>query len=268
MFEPFPKEGVATLERRLSAFFMSPQLKAIFDARTPPLDFSEILDQKKILLVDLSPPRDKNASLYGSLIMAQIASAINRRSAIPKYKRVPFFLHVDEFELCQTESFADLLSVAGGLGLRLTLGNQYLEQVLSTNLAAILGNNPSYIFFQISQKDSSHFDDVISPYTASRLVQLEPHQACFKVGSAQPVFAWTKRLHVMTERGEEEADQMLENLRERTIARYRASASAESSTIRTGDKSTCNTDTNPHTEGNGSTDPKSEDIEPTGSRGT
>jgi hypothetical protein len=146
MWKPFPKEGVATLERRLSAFYNSPFLKAIFDARTPPLDLASIMDQKKILLVDLSPPRDKNAQFYGSLLMAQIASVINRRSAIPKYKRTPFFLHVDEFELCQTESFADLLSVAGGLGLRLTLGNQYLDQVLSTNLKAILGNNPTYIF--------------------------------------------------------------------------------------------------------------------------
>lgn len=251
MWTPFPKDGVATLERRMSPFYFNPGLKAIFDARTPPLNITDILDNKKILLVDLSPPQDKNASLYGSLIIAQIMSAINRRARMPKYRRIPFFLHVDEFELCQTASFAGLLSVAGGLGLRLTLGNQYLGQVLDANLAAILGNNPSYIFFQLSEKDASQFRAVVDPYRSERLAQLEPHHACFKVGSNPPVFAKTKRLHVMTDVGEEEAESMLENLREHTIARYRADSSAQSSQKRTGDSPPSNTSENSHNEGNG-----------------
>jgi hypothetical protein len=250
MWNPFPKDGVATLERRMSPFYFNPGLKAIFDARTPPLDITEILNNKKILLVDLSPPQDKNASLYGSLIIAQIMSAINRRARLPKYTRIPFFLHVDEFELCQTASFAGLLSVAGGLGLRLTLGNQYLGQVLDENLAAILGNNPSYIFFQLSEKDASQFRAVVDPYRSERLAQLEPHHACFKVGSTPPIFAKTKRLHVMTDAGEEEAERMLENLRERTIARYRA-GSAESSQKRAGDNGSLQNPSKSHTEGDG-----------------
>jgi hypothetical protein len=235
IWDPFPKEGVATLERRLGAFYLNPSLKAIFDARTPPLNFADLMDNKKILLVNLSPPGDKNSSLYGSLIMIQIMSTINKRTKIPKYKRVPFFLHVDEFELFQTDSFAHLLSVAGGLGLRLTLGNQYLGQVSEKNLDAILGNNPTYIFFQMSQKDAAKFEAVIAPYKPDRLTQLDPYQACFKIVSKPPVFKWTKLNFTMTEQDQDDAELMLDKLREITIARYRTQIAAQSGTIRTGD---------------------------------
>jgi len=239
-WDPFPKEGVAALERRMAPFFWNDALKAIFDSQTAPLDFSEIMDNKKILLVDLSPPGEKNTSFYGSLIMAQIMSAVMRRAKLPKHKCVPFFLHVDEFEFFQTESFARILSVAGGLGLRLTIGNQYLGQVLPDNLDAILGNAGTYIFFQISQKDAANFDSKIAPFRSDHLVNLKQYQACFKVGDNPPVFKWTKRQYSLTHSDEELADRMLEKLRENTVVHYRERTSAENSTKRTVDNTACN----------------------------
>jgi len=261
LFHPFPKDGVGTLERRLSPFYLNPKFKAIFDARTPPLNFSEIMDNKKILLVDLSPPRDRDAAFYGSLVMAQIMSAINERSGTKKYTRSPFFLHVDEFEYFQTDSFADLLSVAGGLGLRLTLGNQYLDQVLTTNLKAILGNIPTYIFFALDQDDASRFRARIAPYDTDRLAQLKPYQACFKIGSNEPIFKWTERRYVMTEKDEDAAERLLDKLREITITRYAEETSAESGQIRTVDNEALHSHAIPHTEVNGRHN-KDEDIKP------
>jgi hypothetical protein len=184
--------------------------------------------------------RTSTTKFYGSLLVSKFQQAALRRTQIRKSKRIPHFLYVDEFEHFQTETFADILSVAGGLGLRLTMGNQYLGQLGSQVFDAIFGNVGTYIILQIGSKDTSTFKDFVHPYDPAHLARLEPYQAVFKVVRKPPVFKWTKPPRDISEEEEQIAEDYRELLRAKTIEHYGEDASsAQSGQKRTVDDSGC-----------------------------
>jgi hypothetical protein len=252
-WNPFPSaKDYGPIVRRIERYYWNPTFKTIFGASQTNLSISRVMDEQRILLVNLSPA-DQDTRLYGSLIVSKFQQAALRRANFPKSKRTPFFLFIDEFEHFQTESFADIFSMAGGLGLRLAIGNQYLDQLLPQNLSAIVGNAGSYIIFQLGPKDAPLFKNIMSPYDYSHLERLAPHQAVFKIGANSPIFKWTIPPRPMTEQDELYAEKMIEVLREHTLAKYgpKQATSAGSGQNRNGDKASCNSQQTGHDVRNG-----------------
>ena len=155
---PTPNEW-KPITTRVNKFWRNPSLRKIFGQADPPFKIGELMDQRKIILVNLGGI-GSSKNIYGALLIARIQQAAFRREAIPPRERVPFFLYVDEFQKFQTSSFEDLLSMAGGYGIRLTLANQYLHQIKDL-LPAILGNVSTYILLRMSGKDALAFKDEI-----------------------------------------------------------------------------------------------------------
>ena len=95
------------------------------------INFRECMDQGKILLVNLSKGKigDRNTSLLGMMIVAQIANGAMSRADMPEEERRDFFLYVDEFQNFVTEAFADILSEARKYHLSLIMAHQYIAQL-------------------------------------------------------------------------------------------------------------------------------------------
>jgi hypothetical protein len=111
--------------------------------------------RKQILLVDLTGAGQETANFIGTLFVSRIQQAVYRDL------RTNFYLFADEFQNFQTSAFDKILSEAGGLGLRLTLANQYLDQMDQKIRSAVRGNVASYFIFQIAPEDCSSFKNIM-----------------------------------------------------------------------------------------------------------
>jgi len=239
-WQPMPKEPeYRAIVTRMDNFYWNPALQIIFGSPSARLKIDEVMDEGKILLVNLHPITNTDNRLFGSLIVSKFQQAIMRRGHIAAEDQIPFFLYVDEFECFQTASFATIFSMAGGLGLRLTLGNQYIDQLTSDIRSAVIGNTGTYIIFQLGALDYSLFKTVTHPYDPAWLTRLEPHQAMFKVGSQPPVFKWTKNSKPFEKA---RADSVLQKIKDQTLDQYgpEPDTSAEYSQKRTEDNASCN----------------------------
>lgn len=125
------------------------QLKSGFDLR-------EIMDNKKILLVNLSKGRmgELNSKLLGIVFVMKFQAAAMSRANIPESERVDFSLYVDEFQNFATESFESILSEARKYRLNLILGNQFMTQLTDKIREAIIGNVGTVISGRIGITDA------------------------------------------------------------------------------------------------------------------
>jgi hypothetical protein len=190
--EHFPTPNEYTpIVSRMNDFVRNPSLKAIFDCPNPQLKISTIMNDKRILLVNLTPIT-QSKKIFGALLVSKFQQAAFRRAILHKDQIIPFHLYVDEFEYFQTSSFAEIFSVAGGLGLPLTIRHQFSEQLDAPIRSAVTGNAGNYIIFQLGHNDLPLYRHIVQPYDVRHLTAptLQPYQACFKIQGQPPIWKW------------------------------------------------------------------------------
>ena len=229
-WQQFPKEKEwQPIATRINKFWRNPSLRAILGTPKPKLNISEVMDTRKILLVDLGGAGEAK-TIYGSLLVAKFQQATRRRHKVPAFKRVPHFLYVDEFEYFQTKTFAEIFSIAGGLGLRLTVGNQFIGQLHEDVRRSIFGNAGTFISLKIGE-DTNVFKNVVYPYDHNKLAQLKKYQAMYKIGDADPIFKWTRPAPEKLPRN------YAEYIRKRTVEKYGCDSKADVVSLRHGIRS-------------------------------
>jgi hypothetical protein len=112
------------------------------------------------------------------------------RSEQAPENRVPFFVHVDEFQSFSTDAFASLLSEARKFATHFSLANQYTEQLSANVRAAVLGNAGTLMVFRVSAADAEIMTPEFHPLPAHELVDQSPHRAWLRCcdGDQRPVF--------------------------------------------------------------------------------
>lgn len=144
-------------------FVADPAIRAIIGQRKSTIDFREIMDEGKILLVNLAKGALKeNAMLLGALLVAKIQMSAMSRADIPKEQRRPWYLFVDEFQNFATESFSEILSESRKYGLSLVMAHQNLDQLNDMLRASILANVSTQVFFALSKNDAMKLASEIS----------------------------------------------------------------------------------------------------------
>ncbi len=155
-------------------------------------DFRKIMDEGKILLVNLSKGKigDLNTQLLGLIIVARLQMAAMSRADIPEEERKDFYLYVDEFQSFATESFCSILSEARKYRLNLIMAHQYINQLVvskfgqtSTQIRdAVFGNVGSMTIFRIGAEDSEFLVKELSPYlTEQDLMGIGNYKAYMKM---------------------------------------------------------------------------------------
>ncbi len=154
----FPKpsefEAVTT---RLIPFAEDPILRQIVTSSAPAINLWDIMQNNKILLVDLQDTETDH--FIGSLITAKIQQATFRRRFIPKSEQKLFFLYVDEFHAITPssgEQFEKMLTRARKYNLCLTLANPYPDD-LPADIQRKLPGIATKILFQLDQTNSLIF---------------------------------------------------------------------------------------------------------------
>lgn len=145
------ESGLAIAFSRMTRFVLSPTFQVILGTTNAALNIAEAVQQKKIILVQLEPNSDEGM-LYGSLIVSKIQQAIYRRKP---GNNPPFALYIDEFQHFKTSGFEQAIPTVGGLGLYLTLANQFFDQLKETELkSAIINSVSTFFLFNMDPKNA------------------------------------------------------------------------------------------------------------------
>ena len=193
-------QAIGPVLNKLRPFLMRRRLRNVLGQASPRLDFGHVLAERRILLVPLTKGLlgEEAAALVGSLVVARLWQAVQRRAGLPGEQRHPTFAFVDEFQdyLHLPTDIADVLAQARGLGLGLTLAHQHLGQLPDKLEAAILANARSRVIFQVSADDGRTLARELTPHLqASDLQGLDAHHVVLTLSAgarvAPPVTAVT-----------------------------------------------------------------------------
>jgi hypothetical protein len=128
-------------------------------------DFRKVMDERKILLVNLSKGLigEENSNFLGLILVPRLLIAAMSRANVDESQRPDFYLYVDEFQNFATEDFAQILSEARKYHLSLTVGNQFIGQIEEKIKDAIFGNVGTLVTFRIGQDDADYLAHQFEP---------------------------------------------------------------------------------------------------------
>jgi hypothetical protein len=168
-------EAVSAIQNKVGQFVANPLIRNIVGQTHSSFDVRKIMDEGKILIVNLSKGKigEDNSALLGAMIITKLQLAAMSRVDIPMAERKDFFLYVDEFQNFATESFANILSEARKYRLGLVLAHQYIDQLEDEVRSAIFGNVGTSIVFRVGADDAEFLEkEFFSRFAASDFVNL------------------------------------------------------------------------------------------------
>ena len=148
-------EVTAWFVSKFGAFLSNEMMRNMIGQTKSAFNLREIMDNKKILIVNLSKGRtgDLNSKLLGMIFVMKFQAAAMSRATIPESERVDFSLYVDEFQNFSTDSFATIMSEARKYHLNLIVANQFTTQLTEEIRDAVFGNMGTIVSFRIGQND-------------------------------------------------------------------------------------------------------------------
>jgi hypothetical protein len=150
---------------KFGAFMSNEMMRNIIGQTKSSFDLREIMDEGKILLVNLSRGRtgDLNSKLLGMIFVMKFEAAAMSRADVPEEYRRDFCLYVDEFQNFSTDSFADILSQARKYHLNLIVANQFTTQLSEEIRDAVFGNVGSVVCFRVGTNDAEFLAKQYAP---------------------------------------------------------------------------------------------------------
>lgn len=185
--DKYQQEAAPGIQNKIGQFISNPLIRNIIGQKKTSFDLRDIMDNKKILIVNLSKGKvgEGNADLIGSLLITKIYLAAMSRADVGPYeleKLPPFYFYVDEFQNFANESFASILSESRKYNLALTVAHQYIEQMEDDVKAAVFGNVGTMITFRVGASDAEAFEKEFAPYfTMDDIVNLSAYQVYLRL---------------------------------------------------------------------------------------
>ncbi|MEM6819886.1 MAG: type IV secretion system DNA-binding domain-containing protein [Pseudomonadota bacterium] len=169
-------EAIVPIQNKVGAFLADPVMNRVLTSPDQPLRLRQIMDERKILLINLARGRigEDAAHLIGGFMVTALGLAAYSRSSLPETDRNPHFLYVDEFQNFTTLSIANMISELRKYKVGLVLANQYLRQLEPQIRDAVLGNAGSLISFRLGGKDAPYLAREFEPaFSATDIISLD-----------------------------------------------------------------------------------------------
>lgn len=187
--EKYRTEAIAPIQNKVGQFLSSAVIRNIVGQPKSTIDLREIMDNKKILLLDLSKGKvgEDNSALLGAMIITKLQlAALSRVDITNENDREDFYLYVDEFQNFATDSFATILSEARKYRLNLIMGHQYVGQLVdqkNTKIRdAVFGNVGTMVVFRIGAADAEYLETEFGPtFLPADLVALPKYNILLKL---------------------------------------------------------------------------------------
>lgn len=182
-------EMLGYLISKVGRFVENEMIRNIIGQSHSGFNFREVMDKKKILLVNLAKGLvgEINANLLGMIIVSKLQMTALERASMDEENRNDFFLYIDEFQNFITESIATILSEARKYRLELIIAHQYMKQLednkgKTTVRDAVLGNAGTLVTFRIGPEDAEVLAKEFAPvFSAYDLINVEQFTAYTKL---------------------------------------------------------------------------------------
>lgn len=177
-------DGVAPIQNKVGAFLADPRLNRILSASGKELRLRQIMDEGKVLLINLAKGRigEDSSSLLGGLLVTTIGLAAYTRAELDPTRRRDFFVYIDEFQSFTTLALANMLSELRKYRVGFTIAHQYLHQLTQDIRGAVLGNAGTVVSFRLGAEDASYLArEFQGRFDAIDLMQLENYNLCIRL---------------------------------------------------------------------------------------
>lgn len=174
-------EHIAPILNKVGILATHPIIRSIIGNPISSFDIAQVMDEKKILLVNLSKGvlGEAGTQFLGSLLVTQFQTASLERAKRHIHQRTPFYLYIDEMHSFVTLSFADILSESRKFGLSLFLTHQFLDQLHEDIRKAILGNVGTLILFRIGTEDAETLEHEFYPIFTKEDLSMLPQYSIY-----------------------------------------------------------------------------------------
>ncbi len=186
--------GEASLENivpyitsKFDVFLANEIMRPVIAQEKSSFNFRDIMDNKKILLVNLSKGSlgDMNSNLIGLILVGKILMAALSRSDTIGKNFAPFYLYIDEFQNVTTDSISTILSEARKYKLSLNIAHQFIAQIDEKIKDSVFGNVGSMAIFRVGSDDAEFLEKQLAPvFDAKDIMSINNYNAYVKMLSA------------------------------------------------------------------------------------
>lgn len=180
----FRAEAIAPIQNKVGQFLSTSLIRNIVGQPTSTIKPREIMDQRKIFIINLAKGRigEDASRLVGGMLITKMQLAAMERVDMLEPDRQDFYLYIDEFQNFATESFANILSEARKYRLALIMAHQYIEQLEEEVAAAVFGNVGTLISYRVGAADAEKLAVEFAPrFTEEDLVNLPKFNVYLKL---------------------------------------------------------------------------------------
>ncbi|KKQ77817.1 MAG: hypothetical protein A3A96_01835 [Candidatus Zambryskibacteria bacterium RIFCSPLOWO2_01_FULL_39_39] len=175
---------VQYVTNKFDVFLANDIMRPVIAQEKSSFNFRDIMDNKKILLVNLSKGRlgDINANLIGLILVGKILiAALSRVDSFGK-DFPPFYLYIDEFQNITTDSISTILSEARKYKLSLNIAHQFIAQLEKGISDAVFGNVGSICAFRVGAEDSETLESQFVPtFSSNDLMNIDNYNAYLRL---------------------------------------------------------------------------------------
>lgn len=178
------KNMMTWITSKLNPFITNDFVRPIVAQSKSTLNFRDIMDNKKILIVNLSKGKigETSAYLLGMILVAKILAAAFQRVDTLEEQRKDFYLFIDEFQNLAFKSIASILSEARKYRLSMVLAHQYIKQLPEEITSAVFGNIGTIMSFRIGTEDADVLEKQFAPvFTKTDLVNIPNYNVYLKL---------------------------------------------------------------------------------------
>jgi len=175
---------VPYITSKFDIFIANEIMRPIVGQQRSAFNFKDIMDNKKILLVNLSKGRlgDLNANLLGLVMVGKIMMTALARTDYLHLNPPNFYLYIDEFQNVTTDTIATILSEARKFRLSMTIAHQYIEQLTPTIKNSVFGNVGTMATFRVGSNDAEYLAKQYAPvFDMNDMVKLDNYHAYVKL---------------------------------------------------------------------------------------
>jgi hypothetical protein len=221
-FPILKSNSIGPILTRLDSF-LRPKIIRNMVAQKKSLDFENIMDSKKILLIKLSQGLigTENSYLLGTFLVSKIYQSAMARQALSKENRTDFYMYIDEFQNFITPSMSSILSGTRKYGLGCILAHQDMSQLqkYDTELAnSVISNAGTRVCFRVGDIDAKRFADGFSAFEAKDIQNLGVGQTIARI--ERPEYDFTMSTLTLNDIFTEVAEETKNNIIERSRAKY------------------------------------------------
>lgn len=174
------KNMAAYITNKFTEFTQNELVRMVVGQSKSSINLREIMDRKRILLINLSKGllSEADSMFLGMMLTGRMFAAAMTRASMAPSRRVPFHIYIDEFQNFTSSSIGAILAEARKYGLSLTLAHQNVGQLPEDMAQSVLANTGSKIFMRLGSQDAGTLSQYVAPaFTVHDLVSLPDHHA-------------------------------------------------------------------------------------------